>query len=277
MERMEHSPIRRVRARREGELSSSSRNAGEHGAVQEGERPQRGEDTRDGGREVEGNTFPRLNPGGLFTDRLSSMEGEEPVDAMPAAPEEARRRQDRRDNEHNIDGDSTDLLQRTKKRKRGSPEPAPRGAGSTASFFWRTLQQPPRTVPRARGRGGGRGRRQGTSSEDRGEAESDSGTACLRRRRRSRGGRNRREKCFQMMKKSTTERSTIKNFDTPWEWGAQMREIQPRLVFHQPPYQRLVICGHHSVLGSTGKDRLLFLRIVSQMMEEVGYGYMTEK
>ena len=44
------------------------------------------------------------------------------------------------------------LMQRSGKRKRGSPEPAPRGAGSTASFSWRTLQAP-RGTPRARGRG----------------------------------------------------------------------------------------------------------------------------
>ena len=49
-------------------------------------------------------------------------------------------------------GDSAALMQRTKKRKRGSPEPAPRPAGSTASFSWRTLR-PLRGTPRARGRG----------------------------------------------------------------------------------------------------------------------------
>ena len=50
------------------------------------------------------------------------------------------------------EGDSAALMQRTKKRKRGSPEPAPRPAGSTASFSWKTLRSLMGTL-RARGRG----------------------------------------------------------------------------------------------------------------------------
>ena len=45
-------------------------------------------------------------------------------------------------------------MQKSGKRKRGSPEPTARAAGSTASFSWRTLH-PPRGTPRARGRGRG--------------------------------------------------------------------------------------------------------------------------
>ena len=56
------------------------------------------------------------------------------------------------ENVQDDEGDSAALMQRPKKRKRGSPEPAPRPAGSTASFSWRTLR-PPRGTPRARGRG----------------------------------------------------------------------------------------------------------------------------
>ena len=52
----------------------------------------------------------------------------------------------------NKEGHTATLMQRSHKRKRGSPEPAPRPAGSTASFSWRTLR-PPRGTPRARGRG----------------------------------------------------------------------------------------------------------------------------
>ena len=51
------------------------------------------------------------------------------------------------ENVQDDEGDSATLMQRTKKRK-----PAPRPAGSTASFSCRTLR-PPRGTPRARGRG----------------------------------------------------------------------------------------------------------------------------
>ena len=95
-------------------------------------------------------TFPWLNPGGLFTDTLSSVEGEdrEVHPAKEPLPEQRADDGEQGDNE----GDMSNLMQRSGKRKRGSPEPAPRGAGSTASSSWHTLQ-PPRKTPRARGRG----------------------------------------------------------------------------------------------------------------------------
>ena len=56
------------------------------------------------------------------------------------------------DKKREREGDTSTLMQRAGKRKRGSPEPAPRGAGSTATSSWCSLQ-PPRGTPRAWGRG----------------------------------------------------------------------------------------------------------------------------
>ena len=69
-------------------------------------------------------------------------------------PDEQEQAGEPGENMPNEEGDTAALMQRSHKRKRGSPEPAPRLAGSTAtaSFSWRILR-PPRGTPRARGRG----------------------------------------------------------------------------------------------------------------------------
>ena len=61
--------------------------------------------------------FPRLRPDSIFTDTLSSAEG---------GSQEARPPTDQGEEGPADDGDgeTTALMQRTKKRKRGSPEPA---------------------------------------------------------------------------------------------------------------------------------------------------------
>ena len=163
IQRMEHSPIRRVRARRQRERSSCSRQR--PGEEQRG-RPSR-ETTeedhaiRQSRREEEASVFPHLNPGGILTDTLSSMEVENHLENHEdELPPDAERGRGSREEEN----DQVDLMQRTGKRKRGSPEPALRRPGSTASFAWRTLQ-PPTIVPRARARGKrGRGRGRGGPS-----------------------------------------------------------------------------------------------------------------
>ena len=90
--------------------------------------------------------FPWLNPEALFGDTLSSAEGSE----------EARLPGDRGEEcaQEEPEGDVSNLMQKSGKRKRGSPKPTARAAGSTATFSWRTLQ-PPRKMLRARGRGRG--------------------------------------------------------------------------------------------------------------------------
>ena len=50
-----------------------------------------------------------------------------------------------------MEGDTTDLMQRTGKRKRGSPEPALRGAGSTEELRG-TVSRGRRPVPKASAR-----------------------------------------------------------------------------------------------------------------------------
>ena len=79
MARMAHSPIHRARARRDGDLSGSSRTVGEHGGVREEGHPHGGGEAEGEGQDAGNTTFPWLNPGGLFTDTLSSMEGEDSV------------------------------------------------------------------------------------------------------------------------------------------------------------------------------------------------------
>ena len=88
------------------------------------------------------------------------MDGEEAAEDTLHPPDEADQQRSGGSKEAHQEGDGTDLMQRVHKRKRGSPEPAPRGAGSTASFSWRTLQ-PPRGTPKARGRGRGKSQKGG--------------------------------------------------------------------------------------------------------------------
>ena len=96
-------------------------------------------------------TFSILSPDSIFMDTLSSAEGGSQDKHLPTDQGGDRPAEDG-------DGHTTDLMQRTKKCKRGSREPAPRPADLTASFSWRTLR-PPRGTPRARGRGRSTGRR----------------------------------------------------------------------------------------------------------------------
>ena len=164
--RMEHSPYhlsRRVRQRTEdgpGDTtaapiqqqesmesphagSSSSRPLVEPTATgAEGETAPGSEGIRSTARGGEPLTmFSRLNPDSTFADTLSSADGGSQGVRPPA---------DQGGEEPLDDGETVDL-QRTKKRKRGSPEPTPRPAGSTS--------RPPRGTPRARGRGRSTSRR----------------------------------------------------------------------------------------------------------------------
>ena len=136
LSRMESSPIRRVRQRTD---------AG-HGTVSPA--------TRTGEENV--SFFPPLqhaetNHSAGEDQHCHEGEGEQTRDDTHRA-EPGHSGHAEEENVQDDEGDSATLMQRTKKRKRGSPEPAPRPAGSTASFSWRTLR-PLRGTPRARGRG----------------------------------------------------------------------------------------------------------------------------
>ena len=170
------------------------------------------------------------------------------------------------------------LMQRTGRRKRGSPEPAPHSAGSTATFSWRTLQ-PPRGTPGARGRG---------RTADRGRPTIP----------KAKARPSNLEICTEEESGEEQEREAVEE-ETPGE-GAPATTLpdDEEILNREEHYQRLrramgVSNNAHEEEAALGfssraldevqnlKDPLTagellarlghFLRIVSQMMEEVGY------
>ena len=121
LSRMEGSPIRRVRQRTDPGL----------GAV--------GTATRTGGENVTLLPPPQHAETAGEDQHCHEREGEQTRDDTHRA-DPGHSGQAEEEIVQDDEGDSAALLQRTKKRKRGSPEPAPRPAGSTASFSWRTLR-----------------------------------------------------------------------------------------------------------------------------------------
>ena len=173
-------------------------------------------------------------------------------------------------------------MQRTKKRKRGSPEPAPRPAASTASFSWRTLQ-PPRGTPRARGRGRSAGRRPIISkakprteevcqeSEEEGEEEEEAApeeTSETPGQPSAMGGEpttalpdeeiQRREEHYQELRSTMGMGDTHEGDEAPLAFSSDTLDQVQALWSPLTAGMLLARVGH-------------FLRIMSQMMEEVGY------
>ena len=160
------------------------------------------------------------------------------------------------------EGDSAALMQRTKKRKRGSPEPAPRPAGSTASFSWRTLR-PPRGTPGQEGEADPYPRDQ-LSPKQRLEQRGRSSVRTITR------GKKRKKSHFklegeeergpgalshpphsQMMRKSPAERNTIRHYDVPSVWGRRVKSLRTRPWDSMPTrWKPFKLNGTHVVRGS---------------------------
>ena len=171
-------------------------------------------------------------------------------------------------------------MQRSGKRKRGSPEPAPRSAGSTATFSWRTLH-PPRGTPRARGRGRGRtssGRRpvipkaqarpsnldlcteEETDEEQEAEAveEEVTGEAAPTTTLPDDEEITNREEHYQQLRRAMGVSNTTDGEDPALGFSSHSLDKIQNHWDPLPAGELLARLGH-------------FLRTVSQMMEEVGY------
>ena len=172
----------------------------------------------------------------------------------------------------------SNLMQRSGKRKRGSPEPAPSRPGSTASFSWRTLQ-PPTGTPRARGRG-----RRTTSRarpiipKAKAKARPADAEQCEEEEEQDveveeeapTGGEeastplpddeeiHRREEHYQQLRQVVGVVGEVDGDTTPLGFSSHTLDELQALWSPLSAGELLARVGH-------------FLRIISQMMEEVGY------
>ena len=218
--------------------------------------------------------FSRLNPDSTFADTLSSADGGS-QDVRPPANQGGEEPLD--------DGETVDLMQGTKKRKRGSPEPAPRPAGSTASFSWRTLR-PPRGTPRTRGRGRSTSRQpvipkakprveeeceeSDEGEEERGEADPEDASNGAEDVEAEKGEPSttlpdneeirRREERYQSLRREIGVGEASNGTEAPLHFSSDTLDRV------QAPWDPLTA---GELLARVGH----FIRIMSQMMEEVGY------